>query len=101
MEIDPSSKTIVAQQFKAYQRKNICCHPRIRLLHDLRVFILNQQLQGNKIVLGIDANLDQPTDPIFLQFLSSCNLIDVLHQQHGQPTSTHCAGNKLDIIAGT
>ena len=101
MQIDPTTETIVAQQYKAYKKKNIRCHPRIQFLHDLRLFILQQQLLDHEIILGIDANLDQPIDRVFQQFMTSCNLIYIINHRHGTPTATHKSGNRLDLIAGS
>ena len=86
MEIDPTSSTIVTQQFKAYKRRGINCHPRAWYLHELRNFILDQQLLDNSIIMGIDANLDRPTDTLFQEMMDQCNLIDIIKYHHGNPT---------------
>ena len=58
-------------------------------------------MDGYEIILGIDVNLDQQTDRIFQQFLSSYNLIDILKSWHCTPTATHKVWNRLDIVAGS
>ena len=58
-------------------------------------------MDGHKIIIGLNANLNQPSDNEFLSFLSACNLIDVIKQKDDNPTATHKSGNKLDLIAST
>ena len=63
--IDSTTKTIVTQQFKAYQRKNVCCYLRTKSFYDSRLFILNQQILEQEVLLGTNNNLDHPVDSIF------------------------------------
>ena len=53
------------------------------------------------MLLKIDANLDQPYDKAFNDFLHSCSLIDFIKRRHGEPGPTHNGGNRLNLIAGS
>ena len=101
MVIDPTTETVVAQQFKAFKRLNINRHPRVQFIHDLRLFITQQQALGHEILIGLDANLDQPHDVVFQQLITSCGLIDVIATRHGTPTATHTSGHRHDLILCT
>ena len=101
MAIDPTSNTIVKQQYRSLEKKKINCHPRTRFDYDLRLLLLDQRLQGNEIVLGIDANLHRPFDADFENILNDCDLIDIIKHRHGEPTATYRGNTRPDLIAIT
>ena len=66
MQINAGSNTVVTQQWKQLRKKNISQHPRSRFLYDLKMLILELQLNNTEIILGMDANLSQPINPEFM-----------------------------------
>lgn len=98
--ITPTSKTIVTQQTNHLKKKGIHIHPRKIFLRDLTKTVLKENLQGNYVIIALDANLTKP-DIEFENFLQICNLSDFHYQIHQTIHPTHKKGNRLDLFVGT
>ena len=65
------------------------------MLKDLTTFILQQQENGDSIILGLDANMEIRGRE-FTQFLSDTNLINAIFQCHGK----ECPPTQIDNTKG-
>ena len=100
-KIDPTTNTIITQQYHKYRKRGIHLHPRKQFLKDITKFILKLQLKNHEIILGIDTNLDTPLDPTFTEFIYKCNLTDLFHKKFNYHAATHQKRNCLDLILGS
>ena len=93
-EVEAGSLTIITQQSLVYKSNNITTHPRKQFLHDLKTYILDLQLSGHEILLGLDANIQLP-DPDYLQFITDCKIIDIINN-HNEGTQRQLTSEAID-----
>jgi hypothetical protein len=75
-------------------------NPRRLFLRDIKKQIHDLQQSGHAIVLMLDANATEKTDPAFSDFISECSLIDLHSSDPAPSTYIGAESRRIDFILG-